>query len=235
MGNQLATIEQIQPPDARRPARLSLLPLWVAERLAVLRNEPQPDQEGRHRVMPVLPSSLILSSDQKMLIEQHIRAMDSVIAMTPQADVGYGEATMVAVSKMMLVLPSRESGDLGGEAKGEAFMDALEDVPFWAVQEAMRKWHRSEYGPKHDYRWQPAPATLRELAMIETYRVMATRRRLGELCAAEVLIEFSDEHRATMRAKFEAHIKGVLSVNKSKPDEATGERIAPPENEVSAA
>jgi hypothetical protein len=80
-------------------------------------------------------------------------------------------------------------------------MAALEDVPNWAVQEAMRKWHRAEYGPKHDYKWQPAPATLRELSMIETYRVMGIRRKLNDLLLAEPLIEFSPEHEASMKAR----------------------------------
>lgn len=169
-----------------------------------------------------------------MHIEQHVAALDALFAMTPQVDTRHGEATMTAVSKMLLVLPAKESGDLGGEAKGEAFMDALEDVPYWAVQEAMRRWHRAEYGAKHDYRWQPAPATLRELSMIETYRALAIRRQLSELRAAEPLIEFSDEHRAIMRARFEAHIRGALSVNKRRPHEATGERIAPGAEENAA-
>jgi hypothetical protein len=219
MGTQLATIEPIQPLDVRRPARLSSLPRWVAERLAVVRNEPQADRTGKHRVTPVLPACLILSQDQKMLIEQHVRAMDTVLAMTPEADGRHGEATMVAVSKMLLVLPSRESGDLGGEAKGEAFMDALEDVPFWAVQEAMRKWHRGEHGSKHDYKWQPAPAVLRDLAMVETYQVMGTRRRLKELLIAEPLVEFTDAYRAEMREKLTAVVRGVLSVNKKTSDD----------------
>lgn len=160
-----------------------------------------------------------------MLIEQHMTDLDAMVAMTPESDARHGEATMIAVSKMLLVLPSRESGDLGGEAKGEAFMDALEDVPFWAVQEAMRKWHRAEHGPKHDYKWQPAPATLRDLAMVETYKAMGIRRRLGELVNAEAQVEFTDEHRAEMRAKLSALVTGVLSVDKT---------IAPSENEDAA-
>jgi hypothetical protein len=219
MGTQLATIEPIQAPDVRRPARLSLLPQWVAERLFALRTESQADRAGRHRVMPVLPSSLMLSTDQKMLVERHIVAMDAAIGMTPDSDGKHAEATMTAVAKMLMVLPSKESGELGGEAKGEAFMDALEDVPFWAVQEAMRKWHRAEYGAKYDYRWQPVPSTLRELAMTETYRAMAIRRRLSELLIAEPLVEFSEDHRANMRAKLEAHLKGALTVNRTPKSE----------------
>lgn len=167
-----------------------------------------------------------------MLIERHVGSIACVLAMTPLDDSRHGEATTAAVAKMLMVLPSKESGELGSEAKGEAYMDALEDVPFWAVQEAMRKWHRSEYGPKHEYKWQPGPSTLRDLSMIETYRVMAIRRRLTELVAAEPLMEFTESHRVNMRAKLEAHLKGLLGINKTS---ATGERIAPTESEEDAA
>lgn len=136
-----------------------------------------------------------------MLVEQHISALETVLAMTPYEDIAHGEFTMTAVTKMSLVLPSKESGDLANEAKGEAYMAALEDVPSWAVQEAMRKWHRSEYGSKYDYKWQPGPSTLRELAMIETYRVMGVRRRLNDLLLAEPLLEFTAEQEASMKTR----------------------------------
>lgn len=141
------------------------------------------------------------TDEQKSLIERHEKALGAILEMTPYDDERHGEQTMVAVTKMMLVLPSRESGELVGQAKGEAYMAALEDVPSWAVQEAMRKWYRAECGDKIDYKWQPGPATLRELAMIEVYRVMGTRRRLREILAAEPLQEFSSEHMESMKAR----------------------------------
>lgn len=141
-----------------------------------------------------------------MLIEKHVSDLVNVLAMTPVEDERHGELTMVTVTKMMMVLPSREAGDLANEAKGEAYMAALEDVPSWAVQEAMRKWHRGECGAKHDYKWQPAPATLRELAMTETYRVKAVRRQLNDLLLAEPLIEYSEEHMAMMREKLKSPV-----------------------------
>jgi hypothetical protein len=105
---------------------------------------------------------------------------------------------------MMLTLPSREAGDLAAEAKSEAYMAALDDVPCWAVQEAMRRWYRGECGAKHDYRWQPAPATLRELALVETYRVRAVRRKMSQLLTAEPLIEFDEGHCQRMREKIQS-------------------------------
>jgi hypothetical protein len=145
-----------------------------------------------------------------MLVEQHIAALTNVLAMTPCENISHGELTMTTVTKMTLVLPSREAGELAGEARGEAYMAALDDVPSWAVQEAMRKWHRAEYGSKHDYKWQPAPSTLRELSLIEVWRVKATRRKLNDLLIAEALIERTPEQEESMRLRIVKYL-GVRS------------------------
>jgi len=207
MATELTIIEPIQPPDVRRPAKLSTLPRWVQARCDSLKKESQPDKDGIHREVPVLPSNLILSQRQKQHIEQHVGRINEMLAMTPDEDTSHGELTLSTVTKMTLVLPSRESGDLGGEAKGEAYMAALEDVPSWAVQEAMRRWHRAEYGTKHDYRWQPAPATLREIAMIEVYRVMAIRRQLNDLLLAEPELVFTPKEQAKMIERTAEHLQ----------------------------
>lgn len=204
MGRELAPIEPIQPPDVQRPAKLNKLPLWVEQLCASCKTECQPGPSGAYRDVPVLPKSLILGKEQRMLVEQHIAALTTALLLTPAEDMRQAESTMTTVTKMTLVLPSREVGDLASEARGEAFMAALEDVPSWAVQEAMRKWYRAECGDKHDYKWQPAPATLRELAMREVYMVMGTRRKLKNLLDAEPLIEFTPEHEAEMRRKLDA-------------------------------
>lgn len=151
--------------------------------------------------MPVLPAAAMPTREQRALIEQHEAALSAIMEMTPDEDERHGEQTMTAVTKMLLVLPSRESGDLMSQAKGEAYMAALEDVPSWAVQEAMRKWYRAECGEQFDYRWQPAPSTLREIALIEVYRVKGVRRKLREVLAAEPLREFSEEHMEAMKRR----------------------------------
>lgn len=211
MGNQMATalaiFEPIPPPDVRRPAKLNTLPQWVERRCAICRKESQPGPDGIYRMVSVLPTSLILGKEQKMQVEQHVLALSAALAMTPDEDMRHAELTMTTVTKMTLVLPSKETGDLAAEARGEAFMATLEDVPSWAVQEAMRKWHRAEYGPKYAYKWQPAPAELRELAMRETYLVMGTRRKLNNLLVAEPLREFTAEEEAAMRERLAGYLK----------------------------
>jgi hypothetical protein len=207
MAQALTVIDPIPPLDVRRPAKFGMLPPWAQRRCDILKKASQPGKDGIHREVPVLPANLILGQKEKRLIERHLTQLNDILRMTPEENIGHGELTLTTISKMTMVLPSRESGDLVGEAKGEAYMAALEDVPCWAVQEAMRKWHRAEYGPKHDYKWQPAPATLRELSMTETYRVMAVARKLNDLLLAEPEFEMTPEQESRMIKKTAKYLK----------------------------
>lgn len=204
MAQDLAKIEPIPLPDVQRPAKLTLLPEWAEVLCATLKTETQRDRFGKYRVIAFLPREMMPSKTHCGLITNHAAALDKVLAMTPESDFRHAEQTVTAISKMMLTLPSREAGDLAAEAKSEAYMAALDDVPCWAVQEAMRRWYRGECGAKHDYRWQPAPATLRELALVETYRVRAVRRKMSQLLTAEPLIEFDEGHCQRMREKIQS-------------------------------
>lgn len=152
-----------------------------------------------------MPASQILSGEQKMLVENHIHSMVPLFSMRPENDPSHAQATLIAVSKMQLSLAGKESGELAAEARGEAYMAALEDVPCWAVQEAARKWYRGQCGDGHDYRWMPAPFILRNIAQNEELRVSATVRKLRDLIAAEPLIEFSKDHMDKMRERVAEH------------------------------
>src|SRR6185437_5016717 len=115
MSTELAIIEPIQPPDVRRPAKLILLPAWLKERCNSCTGASQPGPDGKHRMVSVLPRSLILGKEQKMLVEQHISALDDILAMTPYEDQRHGELTLATDTKMMMVLPCREAGDFSAE------------------------------------------------------------------------------------------------------------------------
>jgi hypothetical protein len=203
LGSALTAIEQIPLPDVQRPAKLTSLPQWLEDRCKLLKMEMVPGPTGRYQRAVVLPKTMLLNERQLGPITKHAAALDRVLAMTPEQDIRHGKQTMAAVGKMMLVLPAKESGEIATEAKSEAYMAALDDVPFWAVQEAMRRWYRGEYGPKYDYRWQPPPATLRELALIEAFHVQAVRRQLHQVIVAVPEVEFGEDHCRRMRAKMD--------------------------------
>lgn len=64
------------------------------------------------------------------------------------------------IAKLLLTYPVPNASAEAGKARGEAYIEALHDVPFGVLAEAIRRWNRGEVGD-HDYRWAPAPAVLR--------------------------------------------------------------------------
>lgn len=197
-------IEQLQMPDVRRPARMPCWPAWAASHIALLRTETQPDPKtGKWRGVPTLPANSILTTAEREELERHAKQLDSLCQRTPANDPHAEQETLVAVTKMMLVLPSTTQSELSAEVRGEAFMVALDDLPAWAVQAAIRSWYRRECGKNdkgepYDYHWCPAPAELRCIALAEMRWVNERANTTQTLLRAEPRIEYSDEHRRGM-------------------------------------
>lgn len=68
------------------------------------------------------------------------------------------------IAKMLLAYPVPGASAQTGEARGEAYREALNDIPPATLAEAIKRWHRGEAGD-HDYRWAPAPAVLRDVCL----------------------------------------------------------------------
>ena len=201
------TIERLQLPDVRRPERMPSLPAWVTSRVASLKIEMQPDPQTRKwRNAPTLPANLILGQAQRDEIARHVADLYALCGPVPADDANVEIETLAIVTKLMMVLPSAKQNDLSAEARGEAFMDALDDLPPWAVKAAVRRWHRNEcgnnaQGEPYDCHWCPAPADLRTLALVELWRIKARAEVLDKIAQAEPLIDYSDEHCKAMRGK----------------------------------
>jgi hypothetical protein len=196
MGTELAIIEPLRLPDPRRPAQMPSLPAWAISRLACVKDN---WQNGKMEL--TLPTAMIPTSAQRDMITQHIGALSKFVERTPANSADCEAETLVIVTKMLLALPAPRSTETGNEAKGEAYLAALDDISPWAVQEAIRKWYRGEHGAKYDYHWSPVPADLRSLARSEEYRVRGRMTVLGRICNAVPLVEYSDEHRKMMLKK----------------------------------
>lgn len=131
------------------------------------------------------------------MIVQYIAALDAICARTPKKDRGADQAMLVLISRMLMTLPGKRH-EIDAEAKAEAYAAAVEDVPIWAVEQAIRGWYRGAYGPSHDYEWAPAPATLRALALSEAWKIGGQAKRLQLVLNATGRPEFSEGHRAGM-------------------------------------
>jgi hypothetical protein len=182
-------LDRLQLPDIRRPERMPSLPEWVGSRIASLRDEIQPDRAGKWRQVPTIHNSLILKAVEREAIEDHVTALDRLCDETAANSAAAEAAMLVVVTTMMLVLPTTAQNELSAEARGEAFMAALDDIPVWSVQAAIRRWYRGdcgkdERGRPYDYHWCPAPAELRRIAFIEMWRIKGRSQALLRLLNA---------------------------------------------------
>jgi hypothetical protein len=144
-----------------------------------------------------------LTAGEHEELARHAKQLYALFQRTPVNDPNVEQETVVAVTKMTLVLSSATQNDISAEARGEAFMAALDDVPVWAVQAAIRSWYRrncgkNDKGEPYDYHWCPAPAELRCIALAEMRWVNERADTIQTLLRAEPRIEYSDEHRRTM-------------------------------------
>jgi hypothetical protein len=144
---------------------------------------------------------LILSQPQRDAIAAHVAELE-VYCAPVAADAKTKVAIAAEVTKLMLVLPGMRQNDISAEARGEAYMAALDDVPLWAVAAAARLWYRGESGKDYDYAWCPAPAALRKLALSQVAKLEARAKTLRDLLDAEPALEFDQAHCAMMQKRF---------------------------------
>jgi hypothetical protein len=201
------SLERLQLPDVRQPERMPFLPAWVVSRIGSLTIEARTDPAtGKYRLMPELPASLIPNEAQREELTRHVSDLNALCEHVPARDREIEKEMLVVLTKMMMVLPSASQNELSAEARGEAFLTALEDIPLWAVHAAIRRWYRgscgkNEQGKPYDYGWCPAPADLRRIALTDVNRIKGRAHQLQRLIDARQIIEFSDEHCGTMRRK----------------------------------
>src|SRR5262245_24990953 len=140
-----AKIDPIVLPPSTRPTAIPSLPGWAALQVATCSVEYRPDERGHWRNALTLPADLMPTELHRQALVSHIEALERFMAQTPERDEAAAKATLVTVTKLLLALPSAKLSETGAEARGEAFMVALEDVPCWATAEAVKGWYRGSH------------------------------------------------------------------------------------------
>jgi hypothetical protein len=170
--------------------------------------------------MPVLPKSLILSSSERAEVQRHICELDRFTKLdqlvTIRGTMMENEAALSVIIAGLLLKGGQKLDQAAADLFTEDYLDALEDLPAWAVREALRKWNRGEsvqLDPKrsHDFNWPPKPAILRRLAEHELASVKGRIYGLQKLIDAVPLIEFSEEYCQTMINRLAALLRPGLS------------------------
>ncbi len=101
-----------------------------------------------------------MTADERKTAERLVDALD--LATYSDADARAEQFGLI--SKMLLTYPIANASAQTGAARGEAYLEALDDVPVTVLADAIKQWNRGEAG-EHDYRWAPAPAVLRQVCL----------------------------------------------------------------------
>jgi len=213
--NELLKFEPLPLPDVNNLEFVPPLPTWVEKRIAAVSRTYAMNAAGRYCNGPWLSLELLPTSSQRAAIERHVDALCALMEQTPERDRGSERATFALIAKLLQALPNPKTSASANGARGEAFMVALEADPHWAVAAAVRGWYRGKCGKQHDYRWQPAPAVLHDLARREAWKIRGRIQQLEDVLNAEAPLTFSDEHRERMLKRLAKEIPVVLGTHTS--------------------
>jgi hypothetical protein len=197
MNTTLVTIEPIPLPDLRKPMARPSLPAWLVSQRATIATNLQ-IQGDRFEDMLTPPPALMPTEAQRQVIERHLANLNSCLQETPENGAEWAAETLTTITKMLTVLGGAKASELAAEAKAEAYMAALEDVPSWAVVATSRRWYRGgcgndENGRPHDYRFMPDPASMRRISVFESYRARGQIKELREVLDAVPYRDCSEE------------------------------------------
>lgn len=204
----LVAINPIKPPDQRRPATLPSLPEWAERSSGAVRYEMQPTLDGKSfekADILVLPSNLMPTTAQREAMVAHMETLRSFLSDTPANSADAETRIATTVSKLISVLAGERKSDLVEEARGDVYLDVLDDVPCWAVEHAARRWFKHDCGPdergrQHDYKWAPDPGTLRQIAMEAVYAMAARIAKFQQVLDAREYIDCSKQIERGLKA-----------------------------------
>ena len=112
------------------------------------------------------------------------------------------EAKLGIVNTLMMGLAVGKASEAAIDARMDLFEMALDDVPAWAVAEAVRRWVKRACPPSIDknpnYTWPPAPQTLRAMAYDVIAPYVCTMDMLRKLLSAETKDAAFDERPAAV-------------------------------------
>lgn len=131
-----------------------------------------------------------MTAEQRARISAKMREIEQFTAVRQDRETR--EATLGLVGKMLMAYPMAGSSAEAGAARGEAYLISLDDVPPWAIAEAIRRWHKGQCGADHNYRFAPAPAELRECAISLLRPAIQTLQHLELVLGALTLEEAMD-------------------------------------------
>lgn len=167
----------------------------------------------------VIPKSLMPTGAKRSFIEQRIGYLDALIDpdLATQRQDEHDRQRQIA--ELLLVYAS-QLGEVEATAHSHAYATALDDVPCWALREAVRGWLKGEIGGREARRGFPPPAPiLRDYALSLVAQAKGQRVMLRRLLGAE---EEPPPLTDEQRARAQAHVANLLRPAPDAEGEADG-------------
>lgn len=137
-----------------------------------------------------LSGGLTLTADVRARIGARLAEMRAVA----EADDGQEnrKSRLALIASMLMAYPMAGGSEETGKARAQAYLAALDDVPPWAIADAIKRWHKGQFSGEHNYRFAPAPAELREGCMHILQPAKQTIAHLEDVLAASTIDEAMD-------------------------------------------
>lgn len=158
--------------DVMKPS----LPVWLERHLGSI--------SGNHR-RDLLPVKL--NEAERVAINLLLQSYDSLLAASPNQ-----KEAFKLVGRFLMATSNQNLGPAQVEAKQLAFMTALDDLPVWAIEHGIARWHREINNPF------PSPADLRSVCKAVIAGIEGRRIVLNRLLAAAELPPHDPERAKTM-------------------------------------
>lgn len=99
------------------------------------------------------------------------------------------QARVALITKLLRGLGgAADMSEIAADSKIAMYSDAIEDLPVWAIDKAIKRWARGEcprqIEPEPRYSFPPAPGVLRKMALLETEQPNLHKTLLTRLLAA---------------------------------------------------
>lgn len=210
MARELQTSSPVALPaiDLREPSTLLLLPAWLESQIAAVSDL----GAGRTIVDPLtrqitgrvatIPASKMPTGAQRRAIEQRVADLEAASRPGPV------NRTLAILGELINEHAASRLDDETVSIKAEAYLDAVEDLPSWAVREAVRRWRRGEVSadPK-DLDFAPKPARLRRIAQAIATVPVGQAQRLRRILDAEPEEPVSEAQAAENQRRYAEALK----------------------------
>jgi hypothetical protein len=202
------------------------LPEWATSRFAALERTYTDPATGKFRVVWRLPERLIPNQAMRVALQLARGNLERALACAPKNSRADDAAALLIITKMLKTLSGHRLDEAGAEASGEAYMTAIEDLPIWALDEAMRCWYRGDCAGEHDYHWRPDPAELRAITLQACRPVMERLQNVIGVLEAKPEREYTPEQRESNLKRLPAILRGIFTAHVDPIDRIRGERAS---------